>query len=273
MIKRIVRNRYLLLRRIWQIGLLVLFAGTNWWDWKILLGNYSSAYVLGTFYLTDPHVVLQTLSAGFILGSKAMIGAVIILAFYVLLAGRSFCSWVCPVNLLTDLARWLRKKWKIKTNSVDRIFSRNTRYWVLGLGLGLSAIMGYAAFEAINPITMLHRGIIFGFGLGWTYVAAVFLFDVTSVEDGWCGHLCPLGAFYALAGRYSLIKVKHDKQRCTLCMLCKEVCHEKQVLKSIGQQSGYIGGECSNCGRCVEVCDDDALKYSIKSFKLRRVKP
>ena len=81
------------------------------------------------------------------------------------------------------------------------------------------------------------------------------------------GHLCPLGAFYSIIGKYSFIKVKHNAEACTLCMLCKDVCHEKQVLAFIGQHSGYIGAECSNCGKCIEVCEDDALKYSIRKIK------
>jgi len=44
--------------------------------------------------------------------------------------------------------------------------TRQTRYWVLGLGLVLSAVLGIAAFERISPISMLHRGVIFGMGAG-----------------------------------------------------------------------------------------------------------
>jgi len=268
MTSRIKKNRYLILRRTLQIGLLVLFAGANWWGWKFVLGNYSSAYVLESFYLTDPHAVLQTFAAGFVISTDAVIGAVIVLAFYALIAGRSFCSWVCPVNLITDLAFWAREKWHISKKENILRFGRNTRYWVLGLGFVLSAIIGVAAFEVINPITILHRGIIFGFGIGWTYVAGVFLFDLLVSEYGWCGHLCPLGAMYAGISRFSLIKVKHDVDKCTLCMICKDVCHEKQVLDIIGHHSGFIKGECSNCGRCIEVCDDNALKYSIYIIKI-----
>jgi ferredoxin-type protein NapH len=267
----IKKNRYLILRRTIQIGLLVLFGGANWWGWKLVMGNYSSAYVLESFYLTDPHAVLQTFAAGFVISTDAIIGAVIVLIFYALIAGRGFCSWVCPVNMITDLATWMRKKWSITKNESFFHFSRKTRYWALGLGLLLSAIIGVAAFEVINPITMLHRGIIFGFGMGWTFVVAVFLFDLLVVEYGWCGHLCPLGAFYAVAGRFALVKVKHDADKCPLCMRCMDVCHEIQVLSFIGDHSGFIKGECSNCGRCIEVCDYDALKYSIYKIKIRRV--
>ena len=231
------------------------------------MGNYSSAYVLESFYLADPHAVLQSFAAGFIMSTDAIVGGLIVLGFYALLAGRSFCSWVCPINMITDLATWMREKLKLNSEEGSVRLDRKTRYWVLGLGLMLSALVGVAAFEVVNPITMLHRGIIFGFGMGWTLVVAVFLFDLLVVEYGWCGHLCPLGAFYSLSSQFALIKVKHDADNCTLCMKCKEVCHEEPVLHFIGEKSGFIRGACSNCGRCIEVCDDDALEFSVFNYK------
>lgn len=231
------------------------------------MGTYSSAFVFESFYLADPYAVIQTLATGFIMSADAIIGAVIVLIFYALIAGRSFCSWVCPVNIVTDSAIWLRKYLKISTKDSYIKINRKTRYWVMALGIILSPIVGIAAFEVINPVTILHRGVVFGFGMGWAVIAAVFLFDLLVVEYGWCGHLCPIGAFYSGVGRFSLIKVKHDAEKCTMCMKCFSVCHEEQVLDFIGEKSGYIKNECSNCGRCVEVCDDDALKYSIYNYK------
>ena len=267
MIERLRRNRFLISRRLLQIGLLVLFFGANWWGWKFLTGNYSSAYVLETFYLTDPHAVIQTFAAGFVMSADAIIGSIIVLIFYALIAGRSFCSWVCPVNMITDLATWMRDTFHITRKESFFTFNRKTRYWILGLGIVLSPIVGVAAFEVINPIGILYRGIIFGFGMGWTIILALFLFDLLVVEFGWCGHLCPLGAFYSGVGRFALIKVKHNVDKCTMCMKCFGVCHEEQVLHFIGEKSEFIKDECSNCGRCIEVCDDKALKYSIYNYK------
>ncbi len=228
------------------------------------MGSYSSAFVFESFYLADPHTLIQTLAAGFILGADFLIGSLIVLLFYALIAGRSFCSWVCPVNIITDTANSLHKKLFKSKTSANGLLNRKTRYWVLGLGLVISAITGVAAFEFINPVTMLHRGIIFGFGLGWIIILMVFLLDFAIISNGWCGYLCPLGAFYSLIGKFSLIKVKHLKEKCTHCMKCKDICPEEQVLKIIGVDSGFIAsGECTNCGRCIEVCDDDSLKYSI----------
>ena len=266
------KNRFLILRRLLQLSLLLLFGGANWWGWKFLMGDYSSAYVLEAFYLADPHAILQAMAAGFIMSTDALAGGLIVLLFYALVGGRSFCSWVCPVNMITDMATWLRKK--INITQDDPIFKidRKTRYRILALGLLLSALSGIAAFEVINPITMFHRGVIFGFGLGWTLVLAVFLFDLLVTPYGWCGHLCPLGAFYSLTARFALIKVKHDADKCTLCMKCRDVCHEEPVLYFIGEESGYVRGACSNCGRCIEVCDDDALKFSTFNIHFFQIK-
>jgi ferredoxin-type protein NapH len=27
-----------------------------------------------------------------------------------------------------------------------------------------------------------------------------------------------------------------------------------------------LDGECTNCGRCIDVCNDDALEFGIRSF-------
>ena len=54
-------------------------------------------------------------------------------------------------------------------------------------------------------------------------------------------------------------------------MKCKEICPESQVLHMITKESKpVLSGECTNCGRCVEVCDDDALNFSIKKLVKER---
>jgi ferredoxin-type protein NapH len=135
------------------------------------------------------------------------------------------------------------------------------------LGVLLSFLLGVTAFEFISPIGMVHRGIIFGLGFGWAAIVVLFLFDLFILKNGWCGHLCPLGGFYSAVGKFSLIRVKHEEEKCTICMKCKEVCPESQVLWMVGKESVQVlSGECTNCGRCVEVCDDDALSFSIKKL-------
>ena len=262
------KHRYLILRRLVQISMIVLYFGAHAWGWKVLEGNLGSSLLLGTIPLADPFAVVQMSAAGALLGLDVLIGAAIVAFFYLLIGGRAFCSWVCPVNMVTDAANGLRRTLRI--NEVERrvVIARNLRYWVLALSIALSAIFGVAAFEFISPIGILNRGLIFGIGFGGAVIAGVFLFDLFGVKNGFCGHLCPLGGFYSLVGRFSLIRVKHNQEKCTLCMKCTNICPEKPVLHMIGKRSEFVAmGECTNCARCVEVCDDDALSFDIRFFK------
>ena len=260
--------RYLILRRITQIGLLVLYFGANAWGWTLLQGNLSSSLILGVIPMSDPYAALQMLVAGAALAMDLLIGVAVVTVFYMLIGGRAFCSWVCPINMVTDAAAWLRDKLEINRVQNGKVpVKRVTRYWVLGLGLVVSAVMGVTAFEFISPISMVHRGLVFGMGFGWAAIAVIFLFDLFVLKNGWCGHVCPLGGMYSLLGKFSLIRVHHDEAACTLCMKCKDVCPEQQVLHMIGKESiPVLSGECTNCARCIEVCDDEALEFSIRKL-------
>ena len=260
--------RYLFFRRFTQIGLLILYFGANAWGWKMLQGNLSSSTILGIIPMSDPYAALQMLAAGAVLATDLLIGVLIVVFFYFVVGGRAFCSWVCPINMVTDFAAFVRELIGMnKLTGVKQPASRNLRYWILGLSLVVSAVMGLAAFEFISPISMFHRGIVFGIGFGWAGVLIIFLFDLFVLKNGWCGHICPLGGFYSILGKFSLIRVKHNEENCTLCMKCKVVCPESQVLYMIGKESlPVISGECTNCARCIEVCDDEALEFSIVSM-------
>jgi ferredoxin-type protein NapH len=262
------KYRFLFLRRLTQIGILFLYFGANAWGWKMLQGNLSSSLIVNTIPMSDPFAALQMFAAGAVMATNLLVGVAVATLFYFFIGGRAFCSWVCPINLVTDAANYLREVIGInKLTGIKQPASRNIRYWVLGLSLILSAMMGVAAFEFVSPISMVHRGIVFGIGFGWAAVLIIFLFDLFVLRNGWCGHICPLGAFYSLLGKYSFIRVDHNKDNCTLCMKCKVVCPENQVLHMIGKESiPVLSGECTNCARCIEVCDDDALNFSIRKL-------
>lgn len=223
------KYRFTALRRIIQFSIMLLFIGGSLLGWPALRGNLSTSKLFETVPLTDPFAVLQIIAAGKIPAGETITGALIIALFFGVLAGRAFCSWVCPLNLVTDAANRLREKTGLDSAEKSFTLNRNARYWVIGVSLAVSFATGIAAFEWISPISMLHRGIIFGMGIGWVMVLSVFLFDFLLVKHGFCGHLCPLGGFYSLITSFSLVRVRHSSGKCTLCMKCLEVCPERQV--------------------------------------------
>lgn len=259
--------RFIIYRRIIQLGTLLLFFGSAHWGWKlfdapILRGNLSSSEFLGFIPLADPFATLQIFFTGHVLHKDVLIGAAIVSIIYLLLGARVWCSWVCPINMVTDLAGWIRKKLQIKDTFKLR---RKLRYVILGLSLVVTLLMGVAAFEWISPISIFHRELIFGIGTGWIAILAIFLFDLFVLKHGWCGHLCPLGAFYSVLAKITApLRISFDTPTCTHCLECVHVCPEPQVLnfKLAGERHFISASECTNCGRCITVCPEDTLKFS-----------
>lgn len=261
-------HQWLLLRRASQIGILAAFLLGPWAGIWIVKGNLAYSLTLGTLPLTDPFVLLQSLAAGHVPEKLALIGVGIVLVFYLLVGGRVYCSWVCPVNMVTDLAAWLRQRFNIKGGAH---LSRSLRYWMLAMTLVLAGASGVIAWEMINPVSMLHRGLIFGIGTAWMIILGVFLFDLFVSRAGWCGHLCPVGAFYSLLGKFSLVRVGATKRaQCNDCMDCFVVCPEPQVIKPALKGAGMnigpliMSSQCTNCGRCIDVCSKQVFEFGLR---------
>lgn len=260
-------HKWLMLRRTVQISIMVLFLiGPLFGIWFVQ-GNLTSSLTLDILPLSDPFVILQSFAAGHMPYKDALIGAGIVLAFYLIFGGRLFCSWVCPMNIVTDTAAWLRRRLNIGGTKAP---AASTRYWLLLFVLVAAFATGSLAWEWVNPVSILHRGLIFGFGLSWGLVLGVFFYDLLIAKNGWCGHICPQGAFYGLLGRFGLLRIKaHKRDACNDCMDCFAVCPEMQVirpaLKAVGQDHALIlDGDCTTCARCVDVCAQNVFRISTR---------
>lgn len=263
-------HKWLLLRRSSQFVILALFLlGPLAGIW-IVKGNLTSSLTLETLPLTDPFVLLQALFAGHTTGTTAITGAMIVLAFYLLVGGRVYCSWVCPVNAVTDAAAWLQDRLGIRTSVV---LPRSSRYWIIAVVLVMAAVSGTLVWELVNPVTVINRSLVFGMGMAWLILLAIFLFDLAVSRRGWCGHLCPQGAFYSLLGVTAPLRVTADaREQCNDCMDCYVVCPEPQVirpaLKGKGEESPLIlSNQCTNCGRCIDICSKNVFHFSTRFHK------
>ncbi|HHF2905363.1 TPA: quinol dehydrogenase ferredoxin subunit NapH [Vibrio diabolicus] len=252
-------HRFLILRRLCQFTIIALFmAGPTL---GILTGNLSSSMLLDTVPLSDPLIVLQALATGHVPEFNALLGVVIVVAFYAILAPRAFCAWVCPLNIVTDLAAWLRRKFNIKASYR---WSPVIRYWLIPVLMLGSALSGAILWTWLDPVAALHRGLVFGMGAGWVLIALVFVLDLLLVEHGWCGHLCPLGATYGVIGRKSLLRVTAVRREdCTKCMDCFYVCPEPEVLRQPLKEGDrrIMDQNCISCGRCLDVCPEHVFEF------------
>ena len=261
-------HKWLLLRRASQFGILALFLlGPAAGIW-IVRGNLASSMTLGFLPLTEPFVLAQALAAGALPYTTMLAGAAIVVAFYALFGGRAYCAWVCPLNIVTDAAAWLRPRLGIRS---ARAPSPATRYWLLAGTLVASAVTGTLAWELVNPVSLTQRAIIFGGWFAWSAAFAVFVFDLLVARHGFCGHVCPQGALYALLGRASPLHVAAARRRdCDDCADCYAVCPEPAVIppalkpRDARATPLITAGACTRCGRCIDVCRRNVFEFTLR---------
>ncbi len=237
----------------------------------VLTGNLSSSRVLRTIPLSDPYAVLQILAAGQPLATTVLLGAVLVLVLYAVAGGRAFCGWVCPVGVISDGSRWIKRRFEIRGQfRVDR----SVRHWIMFLAIAVSAITGVAAFEWISPVGIVQRELVLGAGVGagiglWVVISSLVVLDVFALRHGWCGSLCPLGAFYSWVGRLSLVRIGFRNERCDHCGDCVVVCPEPHVIDfhAMAQRGLVESGDCLNCARCLEVCTRDVYHFVSRSHR------
>lgn len=259
-------HRFGVLRRAAQLGFLALFLTGPLFGVWIAKGTLASSLTLGVLPLTDPFILAQSLAARHWPEATALTGAAIVLAAYWLLGGRSFCSWVCPLNPVADFAAFLRRKFDIRQTAKIRPELRN---WIAAAALVVSAISGIVAWELVNPVTAVHRALVFGLWFGLVPTLAIFVFDLMVAKHGWCGHLCPVGACYGAIGKVAIARVATPRRAaCDDCMDCFAVCPEPHVITPAlrGDRTGaspvILSGDCTLCGACVDVCPENVFAFT-----------
>lgn len=117
--------------------------------------------------------------------------------------------------------------------------------------------------------------IAYGWSLALVWVVVVFAIEVFYSRRAWCTYICPIGTTYGYIGKVSALRIEWN-DNCDHCMVCHDVCFENQVLEITkakydaqreekGITREYItGADCTLCGRCVDVCHADALKFDFR---------
>ena len=184
----------------------------------------------------------------------------VIIVAVAFVARKSFCSWICPVGLLSEtLARLGR-----------RLLGRNFRPWkwldiplrglkYLLLFFFVQAIVGMsgAALQAFiqspyNRVADVKMGLFFvRLGpVGAGVIAALIVLSIL-VHGAWCRYLCPYGALLGLVSRFSPLRVERRADACVDCGLCDKVCMARLPVSRIDRVASV---ECTGCLDCVATC-------------------
>lgn len=251
-------KRWAVARRMVQLLVLLLLASPAL-GWTFFQGNLASAALSGLRF-SDPLAALQVLLLTGVLTLPLLGGLALTGTFYLLAGGRSFCGWVCPVHLLTDLSGLLPGR-------VARRWRTGWKWAALAMTLILTVLLGVPAFETFSPIGITGRALCFGFGPELVLLLLIVLVELTLVQRLWCRSCCPLGGLYALLGRVSPLGVNYDQAACVHCGRCQQACFVPEVLSPplSGADRTVRSGECTRCGACIDSCPSAALAMAYRN--------
>ena len=192
-----------------------------------------------------------------------------------LLVGRFICGWLCLFGLIQELLYKIPVPKLRIPRKLDRVL-RYLKYGVLlilvfilpffwrnELGIGEPFFCKYlcpvGTLEGGIPLVLLQEQLrsTVGFLFRWKFaVMALVLLSSIFVHRPFCKYLCPLGAFYALFQKVSILRLALDKEKCLSCGICEKAC-PMDVKVTCDPNSA----ECIRCGACVHACPAGALHF------------
>ncbi|RQM62606.1 4Fe-4S binding protein [Aeromonas enteropelogenes] len=207
---------------------------------------------------------------------------VLVLSLSGLLLGRAFCAWFCPLGLVGEWLHRLRSRLLPGEWTPPRwldVVLRGQKFLVLVFLLFIvliavpsAALPGYFSSPYHQAADMkmgaffFNLTLISGLCLGWG------LLLTATFRQGFCRYLCPYGAWLALLGLLTVLRIRRDPARCLRsaghdCDKCSRACPSRiQVHQLIAVRSL----ECTNCLSCVAACPKraDALHFGTPRRRL-----
>ena len=179
------------------------------------------------------------------------------------LLGRAYCGWFCPFGTIQDVVGMITKR---KLN--PRAFP-----WSKFVVLLVALVAAYVTTETVFcrycpsgslfgalPYVIMYNPDPIPLGV-WIHAGTLLLVaaGVLVVERVWCRYLCPVGAIFGTFNRLSALSMKVDTTLCANCKLCLKSCPMGiDSVESIG-----VSTDCTRCGKCIEACNRDAIKYAL----------
>lgn len=212
-----------------------------------------------------------------------------------LLFGRLYCSVICPLGILQDVFSWLGGKFKKNRFSYAKEI-KWLRYGFFGVFV-IAMIIGFAPLTTLfapysaygrivnslfKPLYDLLNNWLAGLDAAndrynftevqiWTRsvttfvvaIATLIILGALAIWKGrlYCNTICPVGTFLSFFSRFSLLRVRFDKDKCKNCGMCEKNCKAQ----AIDFKEGKVDySRCVVCGDCLAKCKFDALHYTAK---------
>jgi ferredoxin-type protein NapH len=209
---------------------------------------------------------------GSIIGGFANISSMVVLwAVATVVLGRGFCSWGCFYGGWDDGFSRFRKRRVIKNINEIWRWMPFAVLLMVSLTAALSLIPTYCdwicPFKAVTEfeqVTSVESAAKAGVFVS-IFAGLVVVLPVMTKKRTQCSFLCPLGAINTLSNKITPFIIKIDKNACSECFKCVEVC-PLYALSRESVKEGNVSVFCSKCGKCVDACSKNAIHFSIKGI-------
>ncbi len=272
----------------------------------IAFALYAPIGNLSSFGWKDISLICPLGALGTMLASKTMVPraviSLVIAVIAIIILGRAFCAWICPVPVASSLRDIFKKKSSAhetpspessepialtekELSDLKRCTrgcgscagkgSLDSRHMILGGALLSTAVFGFPVFCLICPIGLAFATVflvilLFSAGdVSWTVVAVPALLAVEVIFfRKWCTHICPLSAFMSLISKANRTFVPSIDD--TACLETTTGAHcsrcAQVCTQKINPRHPELGSdfcECTKCRDCVEACPSGAIKLAM----------
>jgi len=238
------------------------------------------------WYPRTPYIVslmISVIAAGFLLGKspnpmegvikvfKSMVGLypdpmakAIAFLFFIVLAvvgNKIICGWACPFGSLQELIYSIPILRKIKqrklpfalTNIIRAALFTAMLLFLFGI---IGGRKGTVIYHYLNPFNL--------FNLDFETVSILLtvilaLLGSFVVYRPFCQFICPFGFISWIAERFSIIRIRINKEKCTQCGACIKSCPLEAAKGRVERKT--LQADCFSCARCLNVCPVDAIRY------------
>lgn len=222
---------------------------------------------------------------------------VIALVLLTLIAGRLYCSVICPLGIFQDVvsrfASMNNKKRKFSYSPAKKwmrygFLAIFVASFVAGLASVVALLEPYSSFGRMAsnlaaPIYKLGNNalayfaeradsyafystdvVIMSVGVFVLSLVTLFFIGYLAWKNGrtYCNTICPVGTILGFLSKFSLLKIVVDHEKCNGCRKCVRECKSSCITVE-DREIDY--SRCVVCFDCIDSCKQGAISYGLRS--------